>query len=102
MVRGFTRFKEGDDDRGFPDGRDVGRLKGKVVKFGEVGEGRWTKVFKMEDNEVIRTMEVELEEREMASWTIEELKGVKEGSWGCLERILRIRRRVVGLDLWRK
>ena len=44
-------------------------------------------------------MEVELEEREMASWTMEELKGVKEWSRGCLERILRIRRRVVGLDL---
>ena len=44
LVRGFTRFKEGDDDRGFPDGRDVGRLKGKVVEFGEVGEGRWTMV----------------------------------------------------------
>ena len=44
-------------------------------------------------------MEVELEEREMASWTMEELKGVKEWFRGCLERILRIRRRVVGLDL---
>ena len=55
MVRGFTRFKEGDNDRGFPDGRDVGRLKGKVVEFGEVGEGRWTKVFKMEDSEAIGT-----------------------------------------------
>ena len=55
MVRGFARFKERDDDRGFPDGRDVGRLKGKVVEFGEVGEGRWTKVFKMEDSEAIRT-----------------------------------------------
>ena len=31
LVRGFTRFKEGDNDRGFPDGRDVGRLEGKVV-----------------------------------------------------------------------
>ena len=101
MVRGFTRFKERDDDRGFPDGRDVGRLKGKVVEFGEVGEGIWTKV----RWRIVRPsgpMEVELEEREMASWTMEELKGVKEGSRGCLERILRIRRRVVGLDLWRK
>ena len=47
-------------------------------------------------------MEVEFEEFEIASWTREELKGVKELSRGCWEWIFLIRSRVFGLDLWRK
>ena len=47
-------------------------------------------------------MEVEFDELEIASWTREELKGVKELSRGCWEWIFLIRSRVLGLDLWRK
>ena len=47
-------------------------------------------------------MEVEFEEFAIASRTMRELKGVKDGSKGCWEWILRMRSRVEGLDLWRK
>lgn len=54
-VRRFTRFKEGDDFGEFPNGRDVGRGDGEVEKFSKEGDAIWTKVFKVEDVEVIRT-----------------------------------------------
>lgn len=54
-VRRFTRFKEGDDFGEFPNGRDVGREDGEVKKFSKVGDANRTKVFEVEDIEVIRT-----------------------------------------------
>ena len=54
-IRSFTRFEERDDDRGIPDGRDVGGLDGEVVEGGEVGDAGGTKVFEVEDGETVRT-----------------------------------------------
>ena len=56
-------------------------------------------MFEMEDGEAIRTNGSGVRGKGNGSLDHGELKGVKEWSRGCLERILRIRRRVVGLDL---
>ena len=54
-VGGFARFEEGNNGRGFPNGRNVRGLEGKVVKFGKVGKARGAKMFKMKDSKAIGT-----------------------------------------------
>lgn len=53
--RGFARFEEGDDGGFFPNGGDVGVGNGEVEKGGEEGDAIWTKVFEVQDVEIVRT-----------------------------------------------
>ena len=55
LVRWFSRFEEGNDGGGFPNGRNVGFLEGVVEEGCEVGNAFRAELFKVVDGEAIWT-----------------------------------------------